>query len=533
MTRRALTLLTLLALASPVTAAAQDTLPPGQDTLPPGHPPVSDTAPPVQAPPLAEGQNTLPPGHPAVPPGQGMSGMEGQRGLPPVLQPPVQPQTIPSPDVAVGSVRVIVVDEHDRPVADAAVDIGGLAAGERSRQNARTGSDGTHTFTGLGTGSGQAYRVNVPFGGATYSTMPFNLPTDQGIEVRITRLPVTHDDRYVFFHMFQVIVEQRGERMHVIHQTELTNAGAETYAFPAEGLQVELPEGATAFQFQRVVTDQRIEEETEENRYLMRGSLPPGTVRLAFAYDIPVAGGDLHIPVAIPMRFFGLQVIAEALPELGMDVRGMPRAERLDTQGQACVDSIQSPGCAWVTHVQRGPEDERITSVTVRLTGIPEPSPVRWFAVVFASMFLIGGVAFGLRRPISSPTDRKARRRRRAQLIDEARALEEELSEGDIGPEFHRKRRATIERELAALLYVEEVAKVAATKVDPEDAAAKGSESEGMSDLTWFAICAVTGPIGLAGVLVAKPGERARRLAGFGFGLWLVITSIAILTQTG
>jgi hypothetical protein len=515
MTRRALALLVLV-LALPGSAVAQD-------TLPPDHPPVDDPSPPVAAPPLAEGQDELPPGHPAVPPGQDMSGMgdPGQRNLPPVLQPPVQPRTIPTSDVPVGSVRVTVVDERDRPVADAAVDIGGLAAGERTRQNARTGSDGTHTFSGLATGSGQAYRVNVPFGGATYSTMPFNLPTDQGIEVRITRLPVTHDDRYVFFHVFRVVVEQRGERMHVIHQTELTNAGSETYAFPAAGLRVALPEGATAFQFQRVVTDQRIEEEEDEHRYVMRGSVPPGTVRLAFAYDIPMAGGDMRIPVEIPLRFFGLQVIAEALPELGMDVRGMPRADRLDTQGQPCQDSLQSPGCAWVTHVQRGPEDERISNISVRLTGIPGPSPIRWFAVIFASLFVLGGAAFGLSRPSTAPTDRKARRRRRAQLLDEARGLEEERAEGDIGPEYHRKRREGIERELAALLYAEELAKGAPAKV--EGAASEPARSPGMSFGLGVLLGILLGIIGLAIVYLTKMDERTKRGALLGFAIQLLL----------
>src|SRR5690606_34214889 len=110
--------------------------------------------------------------------------------------------------------------------------------------------------------------------------------------------------------------------LHVIHQAELTNAGRETFVFPAQGVRASLPEGALAFQAQRVMTDQRIEE--ADGGYVMRGSLPPGTVQLAWAYDLPIDGETVAIPVDIPLRFFGLQVFSEAPEGLVMDVRGMP-----------------------------------------------------------------------------------------------------------------------------------------------------------------------------------------------------------------
>lgn len=240
------------------------TAPMPTQAMPPGHPSVPGSTTPMPA-------QAMPPGHPSVP-GGGTPGHADGR-LPSVLQPPSLASQEPNEELPAGTIRVTVVDGEGQPVPDAAVDVGSLAQGDRARHNARTGDDGVAMFTGLATGGGQAYRVNVPHGGAKYSSTPFNLPPDRGFDVRITRLPVTHDDRFVFFHVFRVIVEQRGERMHVIHQVELTNAGTETYVFPAAGERVELVEGYTNFQFQRVISDQRIEELADESLYLDRKSV--------------------------------------------------------------------------------------------------------------------------------------------------------------------------------------------------------------------------------------------------------------------
>ncbi len=456
-------------------ALAQEPLPPGHPpvpagaqaapttgstdapALPPGHVPTGGSAagalPPGHVP-TGGSAGAMPPGHPAA--GAAASGSMGR--LQQVLRPPSSPVAVESDEVPVGAIRVTVVDESGQPVADQAVDVGALASGERSRHNARTDRDGVALFTDLPTGTAQHYRVNVPYLGATYSTMPFALTTEHGHAVRVVRHPVTQDDAYVFFHIFRVVVEQRGERMHVIHQGELTNAGESTYVFPASGLRAALPEGALAFQFQRVITDQRVEELDGQHAYVIRGSLPPGTVRLAWAYDVPVAGGDLDIPVEIPLRFFGIQVIAEALPELGVSIRGLPAAQRLDTQGNPCTSSLAAAGCAWVTQMQRGPDDPPIHHLTIHLTGIPGPGPVRWVAVVFAGLFLLIGALWF----ITSAGARTAASSRREELEAEAEALKEEFEQGEIGPEYFARRRAEIVRELAGHFYasvIEEAAK--------------------------------------------------------------------------
>lgn len=466
---RTLALLSITLLVAS-TAAAQDPPPQQQDPhaqqLPSGHPPVPSQAPPSPAaegaaeglppghPPLgqpapqAEGQGEqLPPGHPPMPQG-------GQRGdVAQVLSPAQLASAEPSAEVPAGTIRVTVVDPEGRPVADAAVDVGTLAqGGDRARHNARTDASGVASFADLATGSGQAYRVNVPHAGATYSSNPFQLPNDQGYDVRITRLPVTREDRFVFFHVFRVIFELRDDRLHVIHQAELTNAGRETYVFPAAGVRGSLPEGALSFQFQRVMSDQRVEQDGDA--YVMRGSLPPGTVQLAWAYDLPVDDETMRIGVDVPMRFFGLQVFSEAPEGLVMDVRGMPDPRRVDNDGQPI----------WIAQATQGPEEAAIDHVTVTLSGIPGPGPVRWIAVVLAVFFVIGGVVLLVRRGDETEAGARSRARRREEILASIRDLELEYENGEIGPEFRQSRRAELVRALAALLHEEEAAKEKASR---------------------------------------------------------------------
>ncbi|MCA9606656.1 MAG: hypothetical protein KC619_13720 [Myxococcales bacterium] len=460
----ALTAITLW-LAAPAVHAQDE----GQ--LPPGHPPTGEQLPPGHPPMPAEDEGELPPGHPAptgapsgavlpeghpTPTGGTASpGMSSQMQR--ALRPPSAAPASESADVAEGAIRVLVVDPEGQPVADQPVDVGVLASGQRDRRNARTGADGVAWFRDLATGNDQHYRVNVPYQGATYSSMPFALPAGgNGYSVRVVRLPATRSDQFVFFHVFRTIVEQRGERMHVIHQTELTNAGTETFVFPEEGARAALPEDAVNFQFQRVMTDQRVEEIEGEHAYVMRGSLPPGTVRMAWGYELPIAGGDMDIPVDIPMGFFGMQVIVEAIPELGVSVRGMPRPQRLDVNGQPCQDSVSSQGCAWVVQTQRGPSDAALDHIVIRITGIPGPGPMRLIAVGLVLVFAMAGLLL-LVTGRATGSAAEAREARRAAIRKEAEELAEELEEGEVGPEFAARRRAELARELAGLYYAEEI----------------------------------------------------------------------------
>ena len=79
---------------------------------------------------------------------------------------------------------------------------------------------------------------------------------------------------------------------------------------------------------------------------------------------------------------------------------------------------------------------------------------------VFAAIgfVLLGIVLAVMMRGGSRPSDAAARARRRAELLEAARELEEDFEAGEIGPAFRQKRRQAIVRELAVLLHQDDAA---------------------------------------------------------------------------
>jgi hypothetical protein len=406
----------LLALTAPAAA---------QPDLPPGHPPT---------------QPQLPPGHPpADDPGQGPNMRDLRRILDRELS-----TARSSRDVPAGSIRVLVVDGEERPVVGATVQIGIMTQDQtRDRREQRTGADGTTTFRDLPRGTEQAYRVNVPHGGATYSSTPFQLDMREGHDVKIVRLPTTRDDRALLQFVSEVLIELRDDRVHVVQRIQLVNLGEQTYVFPAEGKVIRLPEGFLAFQTQPMMTDQKVDP-FEGVGVKIRGSMPPGRVNLLWAYDLRIPGSEMAFTVEVPWRTYIFAVAAQAPPGLRLAASGMPPTELRTEQGERML----------VTQVQRSPQDPPINRVTIRLEDIPGPGPWRWFAVFFALAFMVGGLVWALleRAPQTSGAE-MARRRR--ELLEEARAIEEQHVAGEIGPVYRERRMEKVIVELAAVLRAE------------------------------------------------------------------------------
>jgi hypothetical protein len=363
------------------------------------------------------------------------------------LAPPRLATAQPSAELPAGTIRVTVRDGAGELVAGAAVNVGSLAQGERDRYNGESDGQGRAVFEDLPTGQGQAYRVNVPYDGATYRTDPFQLPPDRGYEVEIRRLPTTRDDARVLQIMGQTIVEIRGERLHLIHQAQLANFGQETFVFPDRGVRFDLPEGYLVFQGQRVISDQRFQE-IEGEGFFLQGSLPPGRVDLAWGYDLPIEGGTMEIGVDLPFRTISYRVISQAPEGLELGIDGMPRPERIDNDGQAL----------WLSMVRRQPSDPALERITLRVRGIPGPGVGRVVASVIALLFAALGIVLAIRRQGAAGTtgDAEAFAARRAALLAEAEELAEDRRAGDVGPEFFAERRRELERDMAELLYLEE-----------------------------------------------------------------------------
>ncbi len=462
MTRVLLLLGALALVVMPARAQPPDELPSGHppfappasaaDELPPGHPPL----PPDELPPghPAVAPDELPPGHPHLddgggdPHGDGASG--GQADFSRAMAPPMVASGVESDEVPAGSIRVTVVDAAGHPQAGAEVQLGIMRqGGDRERTPGTTGADGVYTYTDLPTGTGQAYRVNVPFEGATYSSTPFQLPPTRGYAVRITRLPTSHDQRLLLMVIGQTFVEIHEERLHVVEEIQLSNLGDATYVFPEGGLAMHLPEGWLAFQTQPVMTDQHVSEVPDEG-VAIHGSLPPGRVTLAFAFDLPITGSDMSFEISLPIRTYIYRVVVDAPEGLRLDVDGMPRAIRFEDQGRSLLG----------TEIERQPGDPQLQHLVVSLHGIPGPGPLRWIALAIAAVIVLGGVFFAARggEP-GGVTSEAAYLQRKKELLDELRVLEAEYAAGEVGPAFRQSQRSAIVRSLAALLHEHDRAK--------------------------------------------------------------------------
>lgn len=363
-----------------------------------------------------------------------------------MLAPPTMPTAEPAAELPEGVIAIEVSAPDGKPYPNAEIVLGVMASmGTRTEQRAKADGQGQYTFRGLATGSQQAYRVNVLYGGAKFSTTPFRLPEGSGYRARVPLKGTTPSDRLFIQLVGQTVVELRDDRLHVTQQARLANAGSDVYVLPKDGLVVELPEGFTAFQWQDQMTDQKGEEFVGKG-FRLRGSFPPGTITLAWSYDVKREGSAARLAVKLPWKTYTYRVIAEAPEGLKLRVNDFPQPERVKDEGRDL----------FFTQLQKEPGDPLLGSLSIKLDGIPGPGPGRWIASVLAALL----AAFGLSRAFTKGDDRGERRLyiegRKQQLLAEARSTAAEHERGESGPEYFARRMDEIEIELALLLRDEE-----------------------------------------------------------------------------
>lgn len=364
-----------------------------------------------------------------------------------MLAPPAMPTAEPAADLPEGSIAIEVTGPEGAPYPQAEIVLGVMASmGTRTEQRAKADAQGKYTFRGLAVGSQQAYRVNVLFGGAKFSTTPFRLPDGSGYRARVPLKTTTPSDRLFIQLVGQTVVELRDDRLHVTQQARLANAGNEVYVLPKDGVVVELPEGHTAFQWQDQMTDQKGEEVVGKG-FRLRGSFPPGTVTLAWSYDVPREGSAARLAVKLPWKTYTYRVISEAPEGLKLRVSDFPEPERVKDEGRDL----------YFTQLQKEPGDPLLGTLTIKLDGIPGPGPGRWIASVLAVLL----AAFGLSKAFTRGDDREERRLfiagRKQQLLAEVRTVAAEHERGESGPEYFARRMDELETELATLLRDEEL----------------------------------------------------------------------------
>lgn len=347
-----------------------------------------------------------------------------------------------SSDVPAGTVRVRVLRPNGNPIQGATVRLGVMVSASGGRQSLRqvTNAEGIAIFSGLATGQAQAYRPSVVSQRATYGTTPFQLEPDRGHEASIRVFPVTDDIASLLLVRGQAIIELRPERMHVTMQLDVANITEETYVFPENGLAIALPEGATAFQAQASMSDQRLA--AEDGVLKMRGSIPPGRAAFVYGYDLPYDGDTLDITLPNPFRTMSFGVAIESTTGLTLEVDDFAPSEAVDVEGRNFR----------ITNLQRAPTDPPLDAIHIVVTGIPGKGPYGPIALVLAlGVFAIG--AFASRGKTTAQTAlAKAREARKAELVAEGARLRAEREAGEIGPEFYAKSREALIAELAAVL---------------------------------------------------------------------------------
>jgi len=369
-------------------------------------------------------------------------------------------------DVPPGTIEVRVLDSRGLPVADQPVRVGILAQDEsRDERGGTTDRNGVAVVANLRAGSNQAYRVTVPYRGANYGSMPFRLEVGRGHRVTIRRLEVTHDDGSLLQYVGQTLVEYRNERVHVSQQAQLVNLGRDTYVFPGNGLQWRLPDGFTAFQSQRVMSDQRVV--ATDDGLAIRGSLPPGRTTLSWAYDLPLSGEQVIISQPLPVKTFRYRVITQASDGMTMSVDGFPDADEHEVNGQRVL----------LAELQRSPRDPELDRLHIRIRGIPSVGPIRWIALGMAMLLAFFGILLVARGGNLSGALVEARARRKEELLDEAAEIERLFGESEVGPKYRARRLREIVDELASLLRLDAAS----------DAASGGSVSRsgGSLDAAW------------------------------------------------
>lgn len=357
------------------------------------------------------------------------------------MQARLQSSANPDPTVAARTVQVQVVDEEAQPVAGQPIALGIMDQdGQRTALSQTTNDQGLAVFSALSTEGTRSYRAKTTWQGATFGAPPFRLAPDQGVLVRLVRLPVSEDERPMLQHG-QFIMELRDQRLHVIQHARLSNFGTQAYLFPKQGKLIELPKGYANLQLQELMGDQRMVEDKGKG-FRVYGSLVPGTITLSWSYHLPVSGSQMVFDVPTNWNTYRYQVVIVAIDGLKLSVNDLEVTE-FEHEGRTLLG----------TELRRAPQEAPLPSIQVSLEGIPGPGPLRWIALGIAACLALGlAWLLGRKNPAQQTADTQSQK---AALIEQVAMLEKQRQDRDIGPNFYETERLRIMTELALLLRQE------------------------------------------------------------------------------
>jgi hypothetical protein len=457
------------ALLIPVLGAAQE---PGQP-MPPGHPPAGQPS----------GQ---------MPPGHGNAGEAAALGM----EPP-QDDIQEAPDLAAGTIEVVIRDADDRPVDAAPVGLGVLhnsvATGEqRERLNATTDARGVARFESLKIGASHSYAVSSVRGPSRYEADPFNLPEKGG--------------RRVILHVYDTVTDleeaQIGIRalaflslkedaIQVENMLEVFNLGDKSWQ---ADVPVRLPPDFRAFNKGEDGGVANVDASPEG--YVLRGTFKPGRTPIGFRYQVPLSNDESQtVNLPMPPRVAQARIIAEASKQMELAVEGAQPARRTrnrDGQAVLVAERVARPG-------ERG-----MPILAVTLRGLPTKGPGRFIAVGLAAGVLLAGALYvGSKRDGKLDDDaREDLVEAREALLREIVSLERAYRKGEVGPKSYQRVRAAMLDALAQLVAQLERAPEPVFAGGPYRASGGGSGASTSAASTEVAPSADVGP---------RPAKKRKR----------------------
>lgn len=352
-----------------------------------------------------------------------------------------------------GQVRVIVLDAHDRPVADQGLIVhSSQATGDSSNRVGRTDSQGSAIVEGVPVAEGMLAQVRVVYEGAPYSSTLFGMPDDAGAIVMLRVFRPTGDRTRVRSALQIDVSPRENDFAAVSFNYALFVDGDEAFWAPG-GMTIFGPEGTRSFHVLDEAKNWLVHDGEAPFATLDRPLEPGVELRLSFAVGIEHDGTlelewttpfplvDDASMVSIPASLSVTHGVAGApevnphaahdggpleIYKLGYQPFGLRLCDLLAREGRACVLD------AW------GGNDVAITVEGLPIRDRRWPL-IAWTLVGLTALVVAGNVIF--RRRVGA---REALLARRDALMAELVALDTEAEAQSLPEAERRSRRAKL-----------------------------------------------------------------------------------------
>ncbi len=387
-----------------------------------------------------DGQQAMPAGHPATGAAQGEAG--------PGMQPPRVPrdQSGASASVPAGTIEAVVLDGADKPLAHVPVMVSllrqSVAQGDtRSMRTELSDANGVARFPGLSSTSDWSYQVKVqnqasePNAMATYSTPPFNLISGAGWSVRIHRFPVTThiDELIAAFEIAVASLEIREDAIDVSMEFNLVNLSPKAWSL-GTGLDLALPSGFKGLRAAETMDELKVDS-IEGKGARWTGAFAPGQWTVQYDFKLPYDGEPGYdVDLDMPPRVLNAAVRVAGRKGTQVKVDGF----------DAPREDIAPNGARFMTSMKRGDPQHPIGRLSVHVSGLPEPGPEKWVAILIGLGGLLAGIYALARVKPESAAPPPVRKRMRERILEDLVALEKAHRAGEVGPKGYAIERAKL-----------------------------------------------------------------------------------------